>query len=276
MTFLSVHRPLALVRPTPSRRRPLAAVLVGLVALACSACGGNAKAVTPGNAPDPDRFLFERGTAALADKNWLNAREYFRQVVDNYPQSPMRPDAKLGIGDSFLGENSAESLVSAANEFREFLTFYPTSAKADYAQFKLAMSHYQQMRAPERDQTETRQALAEFDVFFARFPMSPLITEVRQKWREARDRLSDASFRVGFHYFRVRWYPGAIDRFREVLKEDPQYTHRDSLYFYLAECLTRTDKTAEAIPYFERLISEFTTSELLEDTKKRLATLKKP
>ena len=32
------------------------------------------------------------------------------------------------------------------------------------------MSHFKQMRAPERDQTETREALKEFEVFFQRFP----------------------------------------------------------------------------------------------------------
>ena len=57
-----------------------------------------------------------------------------RQVVENYPNSMHRPDAKLGVGDTYLGEKTAESLVLAANEYREFLTFYPTNPRADYAQ----------------------------------------------------------------------------------------------------------------------------------------------
>jgi outer membrane protein assembly factor BamD len=194
--------------------------------------------------------------------------------VDNYPQSPVRPDAKLGLGDSYLGEHTTESLVLAANEFREFLTFYPTNQRADYAQFKLAMSHYEQMRAPERDQTETREALKEFDVFFQRYPNSPLMPEVKARWRETRDRLSEASFRVGLHYYRVRWYPGAIDRFREVLKEDAAFSGRDRVYFYLAESLARTKKEAEAIPYFQRLLEEFPQSEHRADTVERLQVLK--
>jgi outer membrane protein assembly factor BamD (BamD/ComL family) len=76
------------------------------------------------------------------------------------------------------------------------------------------------------------------------------------------------------HYFRQRWYPGAIDRFREVLKEDPGFTGRDRVYFYLAESLARTDKRAEAIPYFERLLEEFPQSEHREDTVERLQALK--
>ena len=249
----------------------LAIALAALVTI--SACSARQTTPPPGT-PQPDRFLFERGTEALKQREWMNARTYFQQIVDGYPQSPFRPDAKLGVGDSYLGEDTAASVVLAANEFREFLQFYPTSMRADYAQYKLAMSHFEQMRAPERDQTETREAVKEFDVFFQRYSNSPLAPEVKKNWRVARDRLSEASYGVGLHYYRSRWYPGAIDRFREILKEDPDYTGRDSVYFYLAESLARTDKTPEAIPYFERLLQEFPSSEHVEDAKIRLQALK--
>jgi outer membrane protein assembly factor BamD len=249
--------------------------LAGMVTLvaASAACGARQTTLPPGTA-QPDRYLFEHGTEALQMEEWLNARTYFQQIVDGYPQSPFRPDAKLGVGDSYLGEDTAESVVLAANEFREFLTFYPTSPRADYSQYKLAMSHFQQMRAPERDQTETKAALVEFDVFFQKYPNSPLTAEVKQNWRIARDRLSESSYRIGMTYYRARWYPGAIDRFREVLREDPGFTGRDAVYFYLAESLARTDKRAEAIPYFERLLAEFDRSEHLEDARSRLEALK--
>lgn len=253
--------------------RRIARVTVLAAALAAAACGGSRNDI-PQNIPNPDRFLYERGQEALKQERWLEAREYFRQVVDNYPQSPLRPDAKLGIGDAHFGEDTTESLILAANEYQEFLTFYPTNPRADYAQYRVAMTHFEQMKAPERDQTETKAALSEFQIFFDRFPMSPLMPEARQRWREARDRLSEASFRVGLHYFRIQWYPGAIPRFREVLKEDPEFSGRDRVYYYLAESLARSANTAEAIPYFERLLAEFSQSEHLEDAQKRLAELK--
>jgi outer membrane protein assembly factor BamD len=247
-------------------------VVLGVLVLA-SACAGKKSSIPPGTA-QPVKFLIDRGNEELKDENWLAAREYFRQIVDNYPQSPLRPDAKLGVGDTYLGEGTTEALVLAANEFREFLTFYPTNPRADYAQYKLAMSHYKQMRAAERDQTETKEAIKEFEVFFERYPNSPLMPEVKKQWREARDRLSEASYRVGLFYFRSRWYPGAIDRFRQVLHEDAGYTRRDAVYYYLAESLARTDKKAEAIPYFERLLKEFDQSEYRSDAQKRLEELK--
>jgi len=249
-------------------------ILFAIVAVASlTACGGNKAPETPTGSIPPDQFLFQRANDAVKRQRWVDARRYFQQIVDNYPQSTLRPDAKLGVGDTYLSEGGDANLVLAENEFREFITFYPTSARVDYAQYKLAMTHYRRMKAPERDQTETIAAVREFEVFFDRYPNSMLTPEVREKWREARSRLSQASYKVGLYYYRARWYPGAIDRFKEVLKDDPGYPERDAVYYYLAESLLKTDKKAEAVPYYDRLVKEFERSEYLEDARKRLEAL---
>lgn len=250
--------------------------LVTALALAAALAGGcAAKAnVLPSGTADADKFLFDRGTESANERKWLDAREYFRNVVDNYPQSPYRPDAKLALGDTYLGEDTTESRLLAANEFREFLTFYPTHSRADYAQLQLARSFTEQMLAPERDQSATKDAIREIEIFLQRFPNSPLLPEAKKMEREAKDRLSEASYRVGFFYYRLRYYAGAIDRFKEVLKTDPSYTRRDALYYHLAESLYRSDKKPEALPYYERLLREFEKSEYLEATQKRVAELK--
>lgn len=229
----------------------------------------------PTGTPEPDRFLFERGTESLNSRKWLTAREYFRQLVDVYPQSRYRADAKLGIGDTYLGEGTAESFVLGINEFREFLSFYPTHDRASYAQYKLGMAHFYQMRAPERDQTETKEAIQELTTFMQRFgKTSPLATEAAARLREARDRLSMSEYRVGLHYHRSRWYPGAIERFRSVLERDPEFTNRDAVYFYLGEALEKIQRPAEALPQYDKLIKEFEKSEYLVEAQKRVDAIR--
>lgn len=253
------------------------AVTMALIA----GCAGKAKTLPPGSA-DADKFLFERGAESAKDKKWIEAREYYRNLVDNYPQSPYRPDAKLALGDTYISDGGTENLLLAGNEFREFLTFYPTHPRADYAQLQLAKSFAAQMLAPERDQSATRDAIKEIEIFLQRFPNSQLMPEARKMEREAKDRLSEANYRIGFYYFRVRWYPGAIDRFKDLLKVDPNYTNRDAVYYHLAESLYRaslndadpTEKRAEALPYYERLLKEFEKSEYLAEAQKRVAELK--
>jgi len=249
-------------------------VLILPVVLAAACSGNPAPKLPPAGSAEPDKFLFDRGTEELSKKHWLAAREYFRNVVDRYPQSAVRPDAKLALGDTYLAENSAESRVLAVNEYQEFLSYFPTHRRADYAQFKIGYAHYKQMLAPQRDQTETKEAIAQFDQFLKRYPNSALKPEAEKYYRESRDRLSDSEFQVGLFYVRVKWCPGAVDRFDQLLKTDPQYTNRDGAYFYMAECYFLTKNTALALPYYDRIVKEFTTSEYLARAKKRMTEIK--
>ena len=133
------------------------------------------------------------------------------------------------------------------------------------------------MLAPQRDQSATKDAIKEIEIFLQRFPNSSLMPEARTLEREAKDRLSEANYRVGYYYYRVKWYLGAADRFKEILETDPAYTNRDAVYYHLAESLYRLNKPetkAEALPYYERLLREFEKSEYLVLTQKRVAELK--
>jgi outer membrane protein assembly factor BamD len=252
--------------------------VVALVAttVLVSACASSGRNPVPPGTAQPDQYLFEKGNAAIAKKKWLTAREYYKQVTETYTQSPLRPDAKLGIGDTYLGEGSTEALVLAIGEFQEFLSFYPTNKRADYAQYKLGIAHFRQMRAPQRDQSETRDALKEFQTFLTRYPSSELMPEVKARLRETRDRLSESELEVGRFYFRIRWYPGALDRLNSLLKDDPEFTSRDEAYFIMGESLMKLNRPNEALPWFDKIVTEFGKSERLEEAKKRVEEIKNP
>ncbi|HTH04009.1 MAG TPA: outer membrane protein assembly factor BamD [Vicinamibacterales bacterium] len=261
-------------------------LLVGILLVCIApACGSGPKRPPVGTL-EPDKFLWERGTEELNKKHWLTSREYYRQLMDSYPQSQYRADAKLGLADSYLGEHSAESTVLAINEFREFLSYYPTHRRAYYAQYKLGMCHFYQMHGPDRDQSETLEAIAELTTFVTRYgvvnPNDPdaearaqVVADGKAKLREARDRLSDADYRVGYFYLKTQKFPpAAIDRFKDILQKDPEYSRRDAVYFYMAQAYVTLKRTKEALPLLDRLIEEFETSEYLEEAKKLSETLK--
>lgn len=255
-------------------QRSAGLVLALACTLAVGACAKGGRGLVPPGTSRPDQFLFDRGNEEMARKKWLTAREYFKQVTETYTQSPLRPDAKLGVGDSYLGEGSAQALVLAIAEFQEFLSFYPTHPRADYAQYKLGMAHHRQMRSAQRDQTETRDAIRAFETFVARYPDSSLMPEVKTRLREAQDRLSTSEMEVGRFYYRIRWYPGAIDRLALLLKNDPEFTYRDRAYLYLAEAYVKVDRPAEALPVLEKLVQEFERSDVLDEAQKLIAEIK--
>jgi outer membrane protein assembly factor BamD len=270
----------------PRARLMRARLFVWIVILAVAPACSSGPKKPPVGTLEPDKFLWERGTEELNKKHWLTSREYFRQLMDSYPQSQYRADAKLGLADSYLGEHSAESTVLAINEFREFLSFYPTHRRAYYAQYKLGMCHFYQMHGADRDQSETVEAIAELTTFVTRYgvvnPNDPdaearasVPADGKAKLREARDRLSDSDYRVAYFYLRTQKFPpAAIDRFNTILKNDPEYSRRDAVYFYLAQAYVKMQRPKEALPLLDRLIEEFESSEYLEEAKKLSETLK--
>jgi len=257
------------------RHARVGGVLALLVALAgAAACGGGGKLPATGSV-DADKFLFDRGMALLKDKKWLTSREYFRRLIDTYPTSAYRYDAKLAIGDSYLGEGRVESLILAANEFREFLTFFPVADRVDYAQYKLAMAQSKQTLSPQRDQTATHEALKEIDTFLRIYKDSALRPEVEKLHRQMRDLLSESEFAPGLHYYRIKWYAGAIDRFTALLRDDPGFTHIDRVWFYMAESLRKLNALPESQIYYEKLLAEKPQSKHAKTAKQRLATIKR-
>ena len=263
-----------------SRRIDVAALFIwtALAAVSAGACATHARNSVPPGTTEPDKFLYDRGTTELNNKKWLTSREFFKQVVETYTASPYRPDAKLGLADTYLGEGTSEALVLALNEYTEFLSFYPTNRRADYAQYKIGITHFKQMRAAQRDQTETREAIKSFNTFLERYPPGPARTvdvdEVKAHLRQARDRLSQADYQVGFFYYRARWYPGAIDRFKVLLKDDPEFGGRDAVYYFLGDSLVKMKLGPEALPYLEQLVKEFERSQYLEQARKLIVSLK--
>ena len=79
--------------------------------------------------------------------------------------------------------------------------------EGDYAQLRIGYAHFRQMLAPQRDQTETREAIHEFETFISRYPDSKLMPEALKYLREAKDRLAQSEFEVGRFYARLNWCP---------------------------------------------------------------------
>lgn len=208
-----------------------------------------------------DQAIWDAGQKALERKDWISARQHFRRIVDGFPQSPHAANARLAVGETYVGEGGSTNDLLAVGAYREFLTLYPSNPKSDFAQFQVAEAYFRRKNGPDRDQTDTREAVAEYQRLLDLYPNSTYGERARERIIEARQSLARAEFLAGYFYQRTRELCRAsIARYEVVLKDYPDYKALDEVLFRLGECLQTSGRGAEALPYLGRLLEEYPNS----------------
>jgi len=252
----------------PALRRLLAAAWLLFVA----GCAGHKLDLEALSSPS-DQIVWEAGAKAAAKKDWSGARQYFKRIVDAFPQSAHQADARLALADSYFDEGGTGNLVLAVSSYREFLTLYPSHPKSDFAQFRAAESHFKQKNSADRDQTATIQALDEYQRLLDVYPQSAYVEQARERVGECRQTLARNEFDVGFFYQRTRQaWRAAIARYEGILADYPDYARVDEVLFRLSQCLAAAGRYAEARPQIGRLQSDFPKSPFIEQARKLEAT----
>jgi outer membrane protein assembly factor BamD len=205
-----------------------------------------------------DDVVYEAGVKAAAKKDYESARQYYRRLVEAFPQSPHQADARIGLADSYFDEGGTGNYVLAVSSYREFLTLYPQHPRSDYAQFKAAESYFEQKNSPDRDQTATMQALEEYERLLDVYPQSQYVEKARERIRDCRQTLARSHFQVGYFYQRTRKsWRSAIGRYQTILNDYPDFERVDEVLFRMGQVLSFQGRYAEARPHLARLRNEF-------------------
>jgi outer membrane protein assembly factor BamD len=241
---------------------------LGVALLLCSGCASHQLDLEALSSAS-DQIVWEAGQKAVEKKDWESARQYFRRLIDAFPQSEHQPGARIALADSYFEEGGAANYVLAVSSYREFLTLYPRHPRSDYAQFRAAESFFEQRNSPDRDQTATQEALDEYQRLLDVYTQSSWVEPARERIRECRQALARSHFGVGYFYQRTRQaWRSAIGRYETILTEYPDFERLDEVLFRLSECLGNAGRYAEARPHLARLRAEFPESPFLEEARK--------
>lgn len=244
---------------------------LALIALSACASGQPDIATLTSNS---DQAIWDAGQKALERKDWISARQHFRRIIDGFPQSPHGAEARLAIAATYVGEGGSTNDLLAVGAYREFLTLYPSHPKSDFAQFEVAEAYFRRRNGPDRDQTDTVEAVAEYQRLLDLYPASTYGEQARARIVEARQSLARAEFLAGYFYQRTRELcRAAIARYEVILRDYPDYRSLDEVLFRLAECLRSTGRSPEALPHLGRLLEEYPNSSFAEPARQLMATV---
>jgi outer membrane protein assembly factor BamD len=254
--------------------RRAAACIPLFLALWAYGCASGGQADIATLASNSDEVIWEAGQKAAEKKQWSVARQYFKRIVDGFPQSKFGPQARLALADSHFGESGTANEILAISEYRDFVTLYPSHPKSDYAQFRIGEAYYAQKNGPDRDQTSTYHALAEYEHLLEAYPSSPFVEEARGRITACRQTLARSEFLAGYFYQRTRHaYRSAISRYEGILNDYPDYDYVDEVLYRLSQCLIFTARGPEALPHLSKLVDVYPTSEWADEARKLIAQL---
>lgn len=221
-----------------------------------------------------DEALFRTGEQFIK-KDPEKARLYLRQVVDSFPKSFYAQRAKLAIADSFFHQGDEGSMILAASEYRDFITNFPLSPSAPYAQLQIALSFFKKILKPGRDQTKTEQALLEFKRLITDYPLSDEAKEAREKVKVCEEYLAAHTLSIGKLYYKRKAYPAAISRLKDILSNYPTFSGLDEVFFFIGDSYYKMSQTEESIPYYTKLISDYPQSKFIKKAQERMEEIEK-
>lgn len=217
----------------------------------------------------PAEQSYNAGIAYIKEGNYGEATKKFEEVDAQHPYSEWaRKSLIMTAYTNYTRGSYTEAITSA----QRYVTIYPGSEDAAYAQFIIGQSYFNQIPDVTRDQDMTKKALAAMNELVQRYPESPYASEGQKKIDIAKDQLAGKEMEVGRYYLNRREYVGAINRFRTVVTEFQTTRHIEEALQRLTEAYFAMGVVTEAQTAAAVLGHNYPDSRWYKDAYKLLAT----
>jgi outer membrane protein assembly factor BamD len=228
-------------------RRAAARMLVPAAALLLVACGGK-KPETEVNVDPPD-VLYNQALANLDAGDARQATKKFDEIDNEHPYSDYARKAILM--SAYLNFHRAK-YQDAINDAERYVTLFPASDDAAYAQYLIGESYFRQIPDVTRDQDIANKAMDAMNVIVQKYPESEYADDARHKVEVARDQLAGKEMQIGRYYQERREYVAAVNRFKTVVEDYQTTRHVEEALerlteSYLALGLVQDAQTAAAV-----------------------------
>lgn len=218
----------------------------------------------------PKQFQYAKNL--YEKKKYYKAQIAFENLIFTYPGNTVIDTAQYYLGMCYFKQNE---YGIAAGEFKRLLSAYHKSEYADDAQFQIAMCHYKMSPKYQLDPGETYNAIDEFRLLIANYPVSSFRDDAVAKIKELEDKLAKKKFMAGKLYLRMGDYEPALTYFSFVRDNYPATDWAVRAFYYTGEVQACLEKYDEALQTFENFLVGFSEHEFAPKAKKEIDEITK-
>lgn len=213
--------------------RPTLLLLACAVVIPAAGCAGKKAGTDTAYVARDVNSLYALAKDRLDKSQYEDAAKMFDEVERQHPYSVWARRAQLMSAFSYYMAQKYPEAVSSA---QRFLTIHPGNKDAAYANYLIAMSHYQQIQNVTRDQAATQNAANSFGELIRRYPDSRYAADARLKLDLINDHLAGKEMEIGRYYQRSGKWLAATLRFRKVVEQYQTTSHTPEALERLVEC----------------------------------------
>lgn len=228
-----------------------------------SGCAGKQRADTA------DDYLRLGGRQSSRNRP-QQAREFYQELLDRFPESHHRAVAQFNIAESLYRERE---YIEARFEYEKFLELHPAHPLASQAQYQIGLCHVQQLQHHDRDQRHTEAALQAFRRLRRQHPQDPLIPDTTNHIRALRERLTAHEMSVARFYYKKGAYHAAIGRLLNLVQVYPSSPDLDEALFMLGASYRAEENFVKAQHVFRTLVDRFPSSSYISRSRAQLRQL---
>lgn len=192
---------------------------------------------------DPPDVLYNQGLANLNAGRLKEASAKFRAIDLQHPYSEFARKAMIMGAFTDYRQNKYDEAINAG---KRYISLYPSTEDAAYAQYIVGLSYFRQIRDVTQDQKESRRAINAMNEVVQRWPDSQYVEDAQTKIRFARDQLAGKEMQIGRYYQERREYIAAISRFRGVVEGYSNTRHIEEALARLTETYYAMGLVSEA------------------------------
>ena len=154
---------------------------------------------------------------AYEEKDYDDLVLALRQFLPAHTGSRYTEEATLLLGKSLYQQ---DLYVEAEEQFRAIIRDFPGGEFAPDAMYHLGLALLAQSRPAQLDQTETHEALAQFQSFVSRYPEHSLAPGAEKNIFAIRTKLAEKEYLNGKLYLRRNQHRAARQYFKDKVLED--------------------------------------------------------
>ena len=240
------------------------------------ACKSEYERVRTGGDPD---LILTKAFEYYEKEDFQKAQSLFELVLSNIKGT--KKAEKANFYYSYTHFHLKEYLLSAFY-FRNFANTFTNSEFREEAAFMSAYSNYKMSPTYRLDQSNTQQAIEEFQLFVNLFPKSARVQQCNNLIDELRRKLEEKAFGEGELYFDLKQYQSAVISFDNLLRDYPESPDVERVRYLIAKASfllsensiveKKADRYAETITRCDDFLEKYPKSKYtkeIRDTRKK-------